>query len=216
MTTILQRLSRRFAVWPQADRSRRKAITVASSLAVIAAMGTLTSYSVPLYRLFCQATGLGGTTQTARSAPGSVGGAVITVRFDANVESNLAWEFSAPGSVKVHPGEQQQVSYVAINRSNGPLLGMATYNVTPLEIGKYFYKIQCFCFTEQLLMPGERKEFSVLFYVDPGIADDLDGRGVNTITLSYTFYNKGHDALLEYMQAHHVAATAAAAAAAAY
>jgi cytochrome c oxidase assembly protein subunit 11 len=83
---------------------------------------------------------------------------------------------------------------------------MAIYNVTPLEIGKYFYKIQCFYFTEQLLMPGERKEFPVLFYVDPRVADDADGQHVNTITLSYTFYNKGREALERYLRDHHMAA----------
>jgi cytochrome c oxidase assembly protein subunit 11 len=188
------------------NRRRRNLIVVASSMVVIALMGALTYYSVPLYRLFCQATGLGGTTQVARTAPGAVPGAPIAVRFDANVASNLPWRFNAPQPVKVRLGEQHQVEYTAVNLSNEPVLGTAIYNVTPLEIGKYFYKIQCFCFTEQLLMPGERKEFPVLFYVDPGLADDPDGRHVNTITLSYTFYNKGREALDRYLRDHHMAA----------
>jgi len=186
------------------NRWRRNLIVVASSVGVIALMGALTYYSVPLYRLFCQATGLGGTTQVARS--GAVAGLPIRVRFDANVASNLPWRFTAPEPVEVPLGEQHQVAYRAVNLSNEPVLGMAIYNVTPLEIGKYFYKVQCFCFTEQLLMPGERKEFPLLFYVDPGIADDPDGRGVNTITLSYTFYNKGREALGRYLRDHHVTA----------
>ncbi len=190
------------------DRRRRNMIAVASSLIVIAIMGALTYYSFPLYRLFCQVTGFGGTTQVARSAPGAVPGPPITVRFDANVASNLPWRFSAPEPVEVHLGEPHQVAYTAVNLGSDPILGMAIYNVTPPTIGKYFYKIQCFCFTEQLLMPGERKEFPVLFYVDPAIADDPDGHDVNTITLSYTFYNKGRDALEKYLHAHPTAGDA--------
>jgi cytochrome c oxidase assembly protein subunit 11 len=188
------------------ERRRRNLIVVASSILLIALMGALTYYSVPLYRLFCQATGLGGTTQVARAAPGAVPGLPITVRFNANVASNLPWRFDAPEPVEVRLGEQHQLEYAAVNLSNEPVLGTAIYNVTPLEIGKYFYKIQCFCFTEQLLMPGERKELPVLFYVDPGVADDTDGQHVNTITLSYTFYNKGREALERYLRDHHLAA----------
>ena len=191
------------------DRRRRNMIAVAGSLIVIAIMGTLVYYSVPLYRLFCQVTGFGGTTQVARAAPGAVAGPPITVRFDANVASNLPWRFSAPLPVEVRLGEQHQVAYTAVNLSNAPILGMATYNVSPPEIGKYFYKIQCFCFTEQLLMPGERKEFPLVFYVDPAIVDDPDGRGVNTITLSYTFYNKGREPLEQYLRSHPVASSSA-------
>jgi len=186
------------------DRRRRNVIAVVASVLVIAIMGTLTYYSAPLYRLFCQATGLGGTTQVAKSAPGAISSHPITVRFDANVASNLPWRFTAPAPVTLHLGEQQQVAFAAINLSNEPVLGMATYNVAPSEIGRYFYKIQCFCFTEQLLMPGERKEFPVLFYVDPAIADDPDGRNVATITLSYTFYNKGRTARDSYMTVHNM------------
>lgn len=180
---------------------RRHRVVVLGSVAVIAIMGALTYYSAPLYRLFCQVTGFGGTTQVARSAPGTVSGRPITVRFDANVASNLAWRFTAPQPVVVHLGEQQQVSFTAVNVGSEPLLGMAIYNVTPPQIGSYFYKIQCFCFTEQLLMPGERKEFPVQFYVDPAIASDRDGHSVKTITLSYTFYNKGRAALEDYLRA---------------
>ena len=192
---------------PQRSRLRhRHAITVLGAVAVIAAMGALTYYSAPLYRLFCQATGFGGTTQVARAAPGAVAGRAITVRFDANTAANLAWRFTAPSSVEVRLGESRQVAFAAENIGSEPLLGMAIYNVTPPQIGGYFYKVQCFCFTEQLLMPGERKEFPVQFYVDPAIAGDPDGRGVNTITLSYTFYNKGRAALEDYLRTHRVAA----------
>jgi cytochrome c oxidase assembly protein subunit 11 len=104
--------------------------------------------------------------------------------------------------VGVHLGEEHQAAYTAINLGSEPILGTIIYNVTPPTIGKYFYKIQCFCFTEQLAMPGERKEFSVLFYVDPEIADDPEEHDLNTITLSYTLYNKGRDALEKYLHAH--------------
>jgi cytochrome c oxidase assembly protein subunit 11 len=196
-------LYRRSAV---ASRRRRNMIVVAGSIFVIALMGALTYYSVPLYRLFCQATGFGGTTQIAGKAPGAVEGPLIMVRFDANVASNLLWHFTPPDPVEVHLGEQRQVSFAAVNVGSEPALGMAIYNVAPPQIGGFFYKIQCFCFTEQLLMPGERKEFPVLFYVDPGIAQDADGQGANTITLSYTFYNKGREALERYLREHHMAA----------
>jgi cytochrome c oxidase assembly protein subunit 11 len=181
-------------------------IAITSSIVVIATMGMLTYYSVPLYRLFCQATGFGGTTQIARSSPGAVAGSLITIRFDSNVASNLSWRFTAPEPLEVHLGEQRQVSFTAVNLGSEPVLGMAIYNVSPAEIGAFFYKIQCFCFTEQLLMPGERTELPVLFYVDPGITKDTDGRNVDTITLSYTFYNKGHEALERYLRDHHLAA----------
>jgi cytochrome c oxidase assembly protein subunit 11 len=204
-------MRRPFQLWlnlapVELDRRRRNMIAVASSIVVIALMGALTYYSVPLYRLFCQATGLAGTTQVAPAAPGATAGPPITVRFDANVASNLPWRFNAPEPVEVRLGEQHQIEYTAVNLGNEPVLGTAVYNVAPLEMGKYFYKIQCFCFTEQLLMPGEGKEFSVLFYVDPGIADDPDGQHVDTITLSYTFYNKGREALERYLRDHHMAA----------
>lgn len=205
MQDAVQSMAETDAVGAGANRRRRNAITVVSLVIVIAIMGALTYYSVPLYRLFCQVTGFGGTTQVARAAPGAVAGPSITVRFDANVASNLPWRFSAPSPVEVRLGEQHQVAYTAVNLSSEPILGMAIYNVSPLGIGKYFYKIQCFCFTEQLLMPGERKEFPLVFYVDPAIADDPDGRSVNTITLSYTFYNKEREALEQYLRSHPVA-----------
>lgn len=116
------------------------------------------------------------------------------------------------GPVEARLGEQRQVTFTAVNVGNDPALGTAVYNVSPPQVGGFFYKIECFCFTEQLLMPGERKEFPVLFYVEPGIADDADGRDVKTITLSYTFYRKGRDALERYMREHHLAALPSAAA----
>jgi cytochrome c oxidase assembly protein subunit 11 len=110
-----------------------------------------------------------------------------------------------PTPVRVHLGQQQEVAFTAVNPSKDPVLGTATFNVAPFETGKYFNKIQCFCFTEQLLQPGERKEFPVVFFVDPSMLDDSDAKGTPEITLSYTFYNKGRSALEEYLRSHPVA-----------
>src|SRR6266487_3454912 len=111
--------------------------------------------------------GFSGTTQVANKAPGAVAAAPIQVRFDANVAANMPWRFTPPDLVEVRLGEQREVAFTAVNLSKEPILGTATFNVAPFETGKYFNKIQCFCFTKQLLLPGERKWFSVLFFVDP-------------------------------------------------
>lgn len=184
---------------------RRNIVIVAVSVVTVAAMVALSFAAVPLYRLFCQVTGFAGTTQVATSAPGAVGSKVVTVRFDANVAPGLAWQFVAPSPVEVRLGEERLVAFTATNISNEPLLVTATFNVTPLQIGKYFTKIQCFCFTEQHLLPGESKEFPVSFFVDPSITEDDDGKDVTAITLSYTFFNKGRPALEEYLRAHQAA-----------
>ena len=182
---------------------RRNITIVAASFVTVATMVALTYAGVPLYRLFCQVTGFAGTTQIAATAPGAVGTAEIAVRFDANVAPGLAWRFTAPGPVKVRLGEERLVAFTAANIGNEPLLATATFNVTPLQIGKYFNKIQCFCFTEQLLLPGESKKFPVSFFVDPSIAED--GKAVTAITLSYTFFNKDRPALEEYLWTHQAA-----------
>lgn len=189
---------------------RRRNITiVAISLTTVVAMVALTYAAVPLYRLFCQVTGFAGTTQVAEAAPGAGGAGVITVRFDANTAPGLGWRFTAPRPVQARLGEEHLVAFTATNIGDEPVLGTATYNVTPLQIGKYFNKIQCFCFTEQLLMPGESKELSVSFFVDPSIAKDEDGNGVAAITLSYTFFNKGRQALEDYLRSHPASGKAA-------
>ena len=187
---------------------RRNITIVAASVMTVVAMIALTYAAVPLYRLFCQVTGLAGTTQVAASAPGAVGSKVMTVRFDANVAPGLAWRFTAPSPVEARLGEEHLVVFKAINIGNEPLLATTTFNVTPLQIGKYFNKIQCFCFTEQLLAPGESKEFPVSFFVDPSIAEDDDGKDVTAITLSYTFFNKGRPALEEYLRTRQAAVSA--------
>lgn len=185
-----------------ANLRRRNITVVVASVVTVVMMVALSFAAVPLYRLFCQVTGFAGTTQVAASAPGAIGSEVVTVRFDANVAPNLAWQFVAPKPVDMRLGEERLVAFKATNISNEPLLGTATFNVTPLQIGKYFSKIECFCFTEQLLLPGESKEFPVSFFVDPSIAEDDDGKDVTAITLSYTFFSKGRPALEEYLRAH--------------
>jgi cytochrome c oxidase assembly protein subunit 11 len=185
---------------------RRNLLVAAGLLCVIAAMGTLVYYAVPLYRLFCQVTGFGGTTQVSVAAPGATALPPVTVRFDANVATDLPWRFSPPAAVELRPGEERQIAYTAVNTGSEPVLGTATFNVTPAKVGLYFNKIECFCFTEQLLMPGERKDFPVTFFVDPAIADDPNAAEVRTITLSYTFFNKGAEARDAYLRARsHVA-----------
>ena len=162
---------------------------LATSLAV--AMAGVGYASVPLYRLFCQVTGFGGTTQKAigESAPGAVAGKTMSVRFDANHAPSLPWKFHQEvnrETVKV--GEQEIAFYVAKNLSDKPVTGTASFNVTPNQAGKYFTKIQCFCFTEQTLQPGQQVRMPVVFYVDPAILKDPAASDVQEITLSYTFY----------------------------
>jgi len=181
--------------------SRRKRRTAAMLGLLVLGMVGLSFAAVPLYRLFCQVTGYGGTTQVATVAP-EQSERRITVRFDANVASGMPWVFEAPKPVGLNLGETGLVSYRGRNPASRPILGTATYNVTPAQAGVYFNKIECFCFTEQLLMPGEEKEFPVTFFVDPAIEDDPDLATVTTITLSYTFFDKGPEALEQYMASH--------------
>jgi cytochrome c oxidase assembly protein subunit 11 len=163
---------------------------VAGGAGVFAACMVGMAYAaVPLYDWFCRTTGFGGTTQVAAAAPSQVSDRVVTVRFDANVGPGLPWSFApVQTQVQARLGEVIQVEYVVTNRAARETLGMASYNVTPLNIGAYFHKINCFCFTDQRLKPGERREMTVVFYVDPAIAKDADGRDVDTITLSYSFF----------------------------
>lgn len=155
---------------------------------LVAAMTGLAFASVPLYRLFCQVTGFGGTPLRADSAPGAAAGQV-GVRFDANINPALPWRFEpVQRTVRVRPGARTQVSYRATNLTARTTTGTAVFNVTPAKAGRYFSKIQCFCFTEQTLKGGESVDMPVIFFVDPAIARDPDARGIDEITLSYTFY----------------------------
>lgn len=144
--------------------------------------------AVPLYRIFCEATGLNGTTQRGLRAPGATG-QKITVAFDSNVSPKLPWKFAPERrSDTIDIGGRDMAFFTATNTSNHPITGTATFNVTPAQVGKYFTKIQCFCFTQQTLQPGETVRMPVIFFVDPKILNDPDARDVQEITLSYTFY----------------------------
>jgi len=168
---------------------RRNGMTVTLLAAVVCGMVGLSFASVPLYRLFCQATGFGGTTQRAAAAPGAVADALVTVRFDAATAPELGWEFRPlETAVKVHPGEQREVFFRATNRTSETVTGTATYNVTPTKTGIYFDKLQCFCFDAQQLGPGESRDMGVVFFVDPDLLTDPGTSDVRTITLSYTMF----------------------------
>jgi cytochrome c oxidase assembly protein subunit 11 len=168
---------------------RRNGATVLLLAMVVVGMAGLSFASVPLYWLFCQATGYGGTTQRAQEAPKKASDAVITVRFDAETAPDLAWEFRpVVPEIQVHPGEEREVLFRAVNRGSEPVTGTATYNVTPTKAGIYFDKLQCFCFTEQLLTPGESRDMGVVFFVDPDVLSDPGTSELRTITLSYTMF----------------------------
>ena len=169
--------------------ARRNGRTAALALLLVAAMTGLAFASVPLYRLFCQVTGFDGTTMRAAAAPGPVAGKEMAVRFDANIAPSLPWRF-APERAReiVTIGEREMAFYTARNLSARPVKGTATFNVSPVQAGKYFSKIQCFCFNEQVLKPGEEVRMPVVYFVDPKILDDPDARSISEITLSYTFY----------------------------
>ncbi|MBV8132164.1 MAG: cytochrome c oxidase assembly protein [Alphaproteobacteria bacterium] len=168
---------------------RRNGATVLLLVSVVVGMVGLSFASVPLYRLFCQATGLGGTTQRAVTTPSETAAAVVRVRFDAETAPGLGWEFRPlQSTVTVHPGEERQIFYRAVNKTGEAVTGAATYNVTPAKAGIYFDKLQCFCFTEQRLAAGEAVDMGVVFFVDPDILTDPNTSDVRTITLSYTMF----------------------------
>ncbi len=154
-------------------------------------MGGVAYASVPLYRMFCQVTGFAGTTQRAEgtTAPGAVQGKLVRVRFDANTSPALPWAFEPEHAVDtIAIGARDLTFFTAKNLSNVPTTGTATFNVTPMQAGQYFTKIQCFCFTEQTLQPGEEMRMPVVFYVDPKIIEDEGTKTISEITLSYTFF----------------------------
>jgi cytochrome c oxidase assembly protein subunit 11 len=176
-------------------QSRRNGVTAVLLVSVAAGMVGLSFASVPLYRMFCEATGFGGTTQRAAAAPKEIADTVVTVRFDAETAPGLAWEFRPlVREVKARAGEQVEIFYRATNRSAEPVTGTATYNVTPAKSGVYFDKLQCFCFNEQRLGPGESRDMGVVFFVDPDLLKDPGTRDVRTITLSYTMFRKAQAA----------------------
>lgn len=169
-----------------ASRNRRIA---AAALCGAAVMVGASFAAVPLYRVFCQVTGYGGTPRTADAAPGETLERRMTVRFNADVDPALPWEFAPERRrVRIRVGEQALAFYRARNLSAEPVTGTATFNVTPLKAGRYFSKIECFCFTEQTLLPGQSADMPVTFFIDPAIAEDPGLDDVTVITLSYTFF----------------------------
>jgi cytochrome c oxidase assembly protein subunit 11 len=175
---------------PVAPRLGRDALVAAICGMVVVLMVGASYAAVPFYNWFCRATGFNGTTQVATSAPsGAPLGRKIAVRFDTNVAGGLPWKFE-PGQteIEVKIGQVVTVYYNVTNQSARTTTGQAAYNVAPLTVGAYFEKINCFCFTEQTMAPGEKREMPVVFYVDPSIVNDHDNDTLNTITLSYTFY----------------------------
>ncbi len=168
----------------------RRDIVVAAACGVFVAFMVGAAYAaVPFYSWFCKTTGFGGVPQISKLAPTQMSDRQVTVRFDANVGGGLPWRFEPElTSISVHLGEVVTIYYTVTNMSARETAGQAAYNVTPTTVGAYFDKINCFCFTEQRLAPGEKREMAVVFYVDPVMANDSDQDGLNTITLSYTFY----------------------------
>ena len=167
---------------------RDAAVAAACGLFVAFMVGA--SYAaVPFYDWFCRATGFNGTTQVATQMPSGVLDRTIAVRFDANVMGGLPWKFEPEKTeINVRIGEVVTAYYTVTNLSARSTLGQAAYNVTPLTAGAYFQKINCFCFTEQRMAPGEKREMAVVFYVDPAMVKDEEHEQLSTITLSYTFY----------------------------
>ncbi len=156
---------------------------------VVCGMVGLSFAAVPLYQLFCQVTGYGGTTQVAESAPELVLEREMKIRFDANVSPSLPWAFKPDlRQVTVKLGEPTLIFYTALNEAEVATAGTATFNVTPQKAGQYFGKTQCFCFSEQLLKPGQEMDMGVSFFVDPALVEDPNMDEVKTITLSYTFF----------------------------
>ena len=167
---------------------RHRAVAIWCAVLVAAMVGAAYA-SVPLYRLFCQVTGFDGTPRIATRPSDTVLDKTITIRFDANIAPGLPWRFEpVQTTTQVKIGENALAFYRATNTSDRPVWGMATFNVLPEQVAPFFNKLQCFCFTEQLLQPGESVEMPVSFFVDPQITGDKDAHAVTHVTLSYTFY----------------------------
>jgi cytochrome c oxidase assembly protein subunit 11 len=171
-----------------ASEARNKRVAFMATGLVVAMVG-LAYASVPLYRLFCQVTGFGGTTQIADASQAKPSSSDISIRFDANVSSDLGWTFRPKQTtMTVKIGEPTMAYYTATNASSETVTGTALFNVTPPEAGIFFNKVECFCFTEQTLKPGETVDMPVQFFVDAALLEDADTKSIREITLSYSFY----------------------------
>ncbi|KAA0699745.1 cytochrome c oxidase assembly protein [Neorhizobium sp. P12A] len=168
---------------------RNNGLIVGMCLSFIVGMGAMSYAAVPLYRMFCQVTGFNGTTQRVEQASNVILNKRIQVTFDANVAPGLPWDFK-PMQREIDPkiGETVEVKFMVENKSDQPTHGQAMFNITPFSAGAYFNKVQCFCFSETDLAPGEKREMPVLFYVDPDITKAEETKDIGTLTLSYTFY----------------------------
>ncbi|MBW9064000.1 cytochrome c oxidase assembly protein [Rhizobium herbae] len=174
-----------------ADRKKERAngVIVASCVAFVFGMVGMAYAAVPLYDMFCKVTGYNGTTKRVEQASDVVLDKTIKVTFDANTAPGLPWDFKpVQRDIELKIGETVQVAFEATNMSRKPTTGQAVFNVTPMAAGAYFNKVQCFCFTETTLQPGEKMEMPVVFFVDPEIVNTVETKGINTLTLSYTFY----------------------------
>lgn len=175
--------------------ARRNRRVAGGAFAVVFGMVGVSFAAVPLYDLFCRVTGFGGTPMIGQAAPAQPGEFLVTVRFNANTQPNLPWQFEpAQPSVQLRVGEEGMGFYRAVNLSDVPVTGVSTYNVTPEVVGKYFHKTACFCFEEQTLAPGQEVDMPLAFWVDPRIAENPNTRGIRTITINYTFFRSLHDA----------------------
>ena len=176
------------------DIKRKNRRIMAAALLTVGGMVGLSFAAVPLYDLFCRVTGYGGTTQQADAGATEVLDRVMTVRFDASIANELPWTFKpAQSKVDIRVGETALAFYSAESKVDRATRGTASFNVTPLKAGQYFVKMECFCFTDQILKPGEATEMPVTFYIDPAIADDPNLDDVHTVTLSYTFFPQKMD-----------------------
>jgi cytochrome c oxidase assembly protein subunit 11 len=175
---------------PHSSPSRRRDIIVAFICGgVVAGMVGMAYAAVPFYSWFCRTTGYGGTTQVSHKAPDHISDRKVTVRFDSNIAAGLPWKFEPErNTIDVKLGEVVTIYYKVTNEAARETWGQASYNVSPPTVGIYFDKINCFCFTEQHMNPGETRDMAVVFYVDPALAKDSEQDDLNTITLSYTFY----------------------------
>src|SRR5277367_260509 len=175
---------------PQPKQKNRRDMMVAFVCGGVVAIMVGPSFAaVPFYNWFCRTTGYGGTTQVAHSAPTQTSGRTVTVRFDSNVAAGLPWRFEPERrTIDVKLGQVVTVYYAVTNEAARVTAGQAGYNVSPSTTGIYFEKINCFCFTEQTMKPGEKRDMAVVFYVDPKLAKDSEQDELKNITLSYTFY----------------------------